>query len=632
MKFYEKSNRRMKTKDHFKDRGISKGLTHFFVCFGLIFGSFALSAQTVHNLNGAQGTASLRSADYSIPQEFLKDAKDFRNFVINSALQNPKSVTLGDVVNLQLFEGKSYTATISDAVTDVNSNFTLTLKLHDYPMAFGYITTNKKGKSLFSVSIPELNQKFVSRGNINYQTCFLIEINDNNSINLEDDYKEIPTGIAVNDDHNWGKSQTLRSSRGALSCTRDPNLKGTDPATIHLLIVYTPAAAAWANANEGGIENTLAGAMAQTKAVVDNQRDGDKIVCVHSEQVNYTEFLTDGMNTDLNRLTGTSDGYMDEVHQLRKKHNADIVSLFVINDDTGGRGWMLDDDVTGSYDRAFNVIRVQQASWTTTLIHEIGHNLGMLHNTENNSISPPLYPYAYGWHWNGNDGTEYGSVMSYIGVGAPYFSNPNETYKGKSTGTSTANNTQVFRNTKHIVAFYSEKLNNLPDVPTNIVVSNPTNTGATISWKAVANVSNYVVGVYDSGSSGAYYNFSTGSATTITLDYVNIFSPCTTYYFFIQAVNECGDTVSSQTLTFTTKCPNATTFTTLAATNATQAWVQNGILHVSGLTVGKRWKIYNVTGTLVYQNIADSDEANTSLTARGIYFVQSDNGTVKVVY
>ncbi|MET1254335.1 hypothetical protein [Aliikangiella maris] len=46
----------------------------------------------------------------------------------------------------------------------------------------------------------------------------------------------------------------------------------------------------------------------------------------HLQQVNYTS--TD-ISTDLNRLKSTSDGYIDEAHQLRDQYAADVVMLMV---------------------------------------------------------------------------------------------------------------------------------------------------------------------------------------------------------------------------------------------------------------------------------------------------------------
>ena len=66
--------------------------------------------------------------------------------------------------------------------------------------------------------------------------------------------------------------------------------------------------------------------------------------------------------------------------------------------------------------------------------------------------------------------------------------------------------------------------------------------------------------------------------------------------------------------------------------NPLKAYVNNGNLYVSGLTAGTTWNVYSVTGALIYQGVATGDTAETYLAARGMYIIQSENKTLKVVY
>jgi len=59
---------------------------------------------------------------------------------------------------------------------------------------------------------------------------------------------------------------------------------------------------------------------------------------------------------------------------------------------------------------------------------------------------------------------------------------------------------------------------------------------------------------------------------------------------------------------------------------------QNGSLHISGLTSGQLWSIYNASGQLVHQSLAASEEENVKLPEPGIYIVTSGNKTVKVKF
>ena len=75
-----------------------------------------------------------------------------------------------------------------------------------------------------------------------------------------------------------------------------------------------------------------------------------------------------------------------------------------------------------------------------------------------------------------------------------------------------------------------------------------------------------------------------------------------------------------------------------------RAYVQNGILHVSGLTPGKPVWIYDILGTLIYtthspskggemtsQNLSKSEE-NIPLPGHGIYIITDGTKAVKVIY
>jgi len=408
-----------------------------------------LSMPGVYNLN-AEGNAVTKSGEsVPVPREFLEKAKTARFFAINPALQRAEgNVKVNDIIKLQLFENAQYTATVKTVVTNMNGNYTLTLKLPDYPMALGMITTSREGKSLFMLRVPELKRTFISSASIYSDVSYLLDIGPDNELKYENDEVQIPEGTAipVQDDEQTNR-ENVRLRASGISADLAP----TDPAQIDLMVVYTPAAAEWAASNEGGISNTIEGTMAHTSAVFDNQGNEDKINLVYSGKVNYTEHPA-AMETDLRNLTGTDDGYMDDVHLLRTQYGADLVVLMTRADDYGGIAWVLN-NVNGSPKYGFHVVRVQQTSWTYVAVHELGHNMGMSHNKEDAGTSS-LFPYAFGWYWTGNDGNTYGSVMSYKGERIPYYSNPDILYKGEPTGTDVANNAKVFRNTKHVVAAY----------------------------------------------------------------------------------------------------------------------------------------------------------------------------------
>ena len=68
--------------------------------------------------------------------------------------------------------------------------------------------------------------------------------------------------------------------------------------------------------------------------------------------------------------------------------------------------------------------------------------------------------------------------------------------------------------------------------------------------------------------------------------------------------------------------------------NSLYAWIEKGILYVNGLTIGKPWSVYNLAGMLIYRDIAKSNVETryaASLQNHGVYIIQSDGRTVKIV-
>jgi hypothetical protein len=66
--------------------------------------------------------------------------------------------------------------------------------------------------------------------------------------------------------------------------------------------------------------------------------------------------------------------------------------------------------------------------------------------------------------------------------------------------------------------------------------------------------------------------------------------------------------------------------------NPLKARMRSATLHVSGLTAGRMWSVYSISGMLLHHNIAGSDEADVVLPARGIYIVTSGGESIKTIY
>ena len=161
-------------------------------------------------------------------------------------------------------------------------------------------------------------------------------------------------------------------------------------------------------------------AVAVTNEAYTNSLVYARMRLVHCWEVNYNE--PGGMSDWLEWVfTNTA------VHDTRDAYAADFVSMLV----SGGSG-MGKCDADAS--RAYSIVRWERAVNTWTLGHETGHNIGCAHNREDVDVCDGIYPYSYGWHFLGDSGTEWGTVMSYIGSRIAHYSNPDVDSDGQPTG------------------------------------------------------------------------------------------------------------------------------------------------------------------------------------------------------
>jgi hypothetical protein len=104
--------------------------------------------------------------------------------------------------------------------------------------------------------------------------------------------------------------------------------------------------------------------------------------------------------------------------------------------------------------------------------------------------------------------------------------------------------------------------------------------------------------------------------------------PAGTYAVALTATNAKGTKEHEFTLTVEANTP---IIAAAPKAGALKARVQNGTLHLSGLTAGKTWSVHNASGALVHSSIASGTEASLRLNASGLYFVRSEGQVGKVL-
>ncbi|GJQ29007.1 MAG: hypothetical protein HBSAPP03_08910 [Phycisphaerae bacterium] len=196
---------------------------------------------------------------------------------------------------------------------------------------------------------------------------------------------------------------------------------------LDMMVVYTPAARDEAGGTSA-IRAVAALAIDQTSTSYINSDCPARARLVSCTEVSYTEVNND---TDLDRLTNTSDGWIDGVHTTRDNVNADMVMLYT----TVGSGlaWC-----GGGANSAFGTLDWTRATSDFTHAHESGHNTGCGHDSGNIDCDPTP-PYGRGWRFNGTNGTQYRTVMAYPpGSVIMYYSNPAVSFQGTATGVANA--------------------------------------------------------------------------------------------------------------------------------------------------------------------------------------------------
>ncbi len=150
----------------------------------------------------------------------------------------------------------------------------------------------------------------------------------------------------------------------------------------------------------------------------------------------------------LDRLTGVNGqgggAPWTTARSNRDANNADFCTLWVDDGEFCGLAWC-----TSAADRGYSVVTWSCAAGNLSQPHEIGHNQGCDHDPANSGSGCAASSYSFGHRFNGNDGVQYRTVMSYApGTRIPYFSNPSQTFQGVATGTATRDNERTIEDRK----------------------------------------------------------------------------------------------------------------------------------------------------------------------------------------
>jgi len=227
-----------------------------------------------------------------------------------------ESIAAGDELVLNLFSDASYVAAIDRVLTDVNDTLCIRGRLQGYPAGYVILSYNDREGAYASIEVPEEGRQyrlFKGEGELYY----VAELHPDKMDAQPDGPDTVPPAPSREEEAEIAALQAYMATS-----TLGPD----DPATVDVMIVYTPAAEADA-VGYGGINNCIMQAMMTGQTVMDNSDTSVTLRLVHSARVDYIE--SGSLITDRDRLRSTTDGIMDEVHQWRDEYGADLVALLV---------------------------------------------------------------------------------------------------------------------------------------------------------------------------------------------------------------------------------------------------------------------------------------------------------------
>ena len=180
---------------------------------------------------------------------------------------------------------------------------------------------------------------------------------------------------------------------GAASA-RSLEISRDDGTVVDVLVAYTTTTRA-ASGGTAAIIAQIELAVSEANLAFSNSGVLNRLRLVKTLEVDYAE--TGSSSTDLNRLRNRGDKFMDEIHAYRAAYGADIVSLIVERmDDACGIGFLMTNVTTAFASSAFNVVARGCATGIFTFAHEVGHNMGLRHDSFMDAGTTP-FPDAHGY-------------------------------------------------------------------------------------------------------------------------------------------------------------------------------------------------------------------------------------------
>ena len=396
------------------------------------------------NINNVHTTAMLRVANGFVQESAVRS----RTFNYNPQLRLLTAANKGDTLLLDFFDNRQYKAIISNVTIGYDDVLGITARIVDNDFASCIISISNAGISL-RTDIP-VNDEHYRAAIINRQPVLS------------------QYSLSAISKSNFTPEPVILPSVEVAGQIAFPQTRATDDieehVTIDVLVAYSTKAKDWAEKNATSIDNAINMAFQYANHVLENSKIRIMFNLIYKYETDYPE--SQDANMDLAVFQHNGDGILDEVHNLRKQYGADLAVLMPM---TGSYAYLPDYDLNKPNPSfGFSVCNVGSSTYSATLVHELGHNLGAHHHWQQLRTrfpGPGIFAYSSAWRGVGEDGKWYHTVMSYSGDSftdknpstlIPYFSNPDVMVHGVLIGSKAKeNNALTLEQTKHVIASYS---------------------------------------------------------------------------------------------------------------------------------------------------------------------------------
>ena len=270
-----------------------------------------------------------------------------------------------------------------------------------------------------------------------------------------------------------------------------------------------------------------------------------------------TTYAGPAIEGTVNMLAAKDDGVMDEVHALRDKLGADLVSLVMAGNDYCGQAFM-----GGGESEAFSVVEQGCVVGNKSMAHEVGHNQGADHD---HVTSPGGTPGSYNYGFRRCDGGDvdnrgapyFRTVMAYPCGSTPrvgLFSNPNVNYLGVPAGIDPAvdpaggawNAKTLTESAASMAGFRASQVAVAPlPAPSNLTAAAVSATAINLRWSDNATTeSSYIV--ERSTANTPWSTIATLAASQVSFADSGLLAG-TTYFYRVAARNDATTSAYSNT-------------------------------------------------------------------------------------